>query len=339
MVAVPKSKGCLSCLSRKVKCDETHPQCLRCIKRGVQCPGYDRRFKFHDQTSRLRERHCRESASSCRNLVQREYHQRLLPRVTIDETIEPGLNQEALNIQTKELFHGFVMYYLPGIYSSFCSRVEVNWMDFVRNNWLTFPPALVWAIRALNVFHMAAQKGNSEDLLNARQMYGRAIRDFISLLQSQSALTDESLATAVLLGGYEILDGSCPHSWVLHSRGIRQIMCARGPEAHKAGMGRTLMLSFRPFLVAEAFMHGEPCFLGQPEWTSMVNDIARTEDRRGQNSLLGPTVDYAFNEIAKCPGYYIASRSILTSSDIPDPSALHGLTEGMSRAKENLLRL
>ncbi|KAF8685213.1 26S proteasome subunit RPN7 [Rhizoctonia solani] len=32
--------GCYTCKNRKKKCDETHPQCLRCIGMGIQCGGY-----------------------------------------------------------------------------------------------------------------------------------------------------------------------------------------------------------------------------------------------------------------------------------------------------------
>lgn len=33
--------GCIRCKSRRVKCDEARPQCQRCIKIKVLCPGYD----------------------------------------------------------------------------------------------------------------------------------------------------------------------------------------------------------------------------------------------------------------------------------------------------------
>jgi hypothetical protein len=32
--------GCLTCKARKVKCDETKPACLRCVKTGRRCDGY-----------------------------------------------------------------------------------------------------------------------------------------------------------------------------------------------------------------------------------------------------------------------------------------------------------
>lgn len=32
--------GCLTCKTRRKKCDETHPKCLRCQRSGLECPGY-----------------------------------------------------------------------------------------------------------------------------------------------------------------------------------------------------------------------------------------------------------------------------------------------------------
>ncbi|KAM5381820.1 hypothetical protein ACJZ2D_002810 [Fusarium nematophilum] len=39
-------RGCLVCKRRKLKCDEQEPSCQRCIKIGVECPGYTRPVKW-----------------------------------------------------------------------------------------------------------------------------------------------------------------------------------------------------------------------------------------------------------------------------------------------------
>ncbi|PYI06805.1 hypothetical protein BO78DRAFT_314519 [Aspergillus sclerotiicarbonarius CBS 121057] len=38
--------GCLRCKQRRVKCDETHPHCSQCTRRGFDCPGYKRPLKW-----------------------------------------------------------------------------------------------------------------------------------------------------------------------------------------------------------------------------------------------------------------------------------------------------
>ncbi|KAF7718398.1 Fungal Zn(2)-Cys(6) binuclear cluster domain-containing protein [Penicillium ucsense] len=50
------SKGCIACRKRKVKCDEQEPECARCIKRGVKCPGYIRtRIYIHHPSVKYRD--------------------------------------------------------------------------------------------------------------------------------------------------------------------------------------------------------------------------------------------------------------------------------------------
>lgn len=48
------SKGCWTCKRRKVKCDETHPKCTRCIVAGVQCAGFAPRLRFIHEEQRIR---------------------------------------------------------------------------------------------------------------------------------------------------------------------------------------------------------------------------------------------------------------------------------------------
>ncbi|CEJ62245.1 hypothetical protein PMG11_10748 [Penicillium brasilianum] len=260
---------------------------------------------------------------------------------SMDEKLAPNLAFEAIGIQTRESFDGWLNYYFPSVSACIQSRVKVSWMAFLRSRWSTFPPALVWAIRALTALLMGASQGNKQAILCARHMYTRGIRHLASLLQTDEALTDETLAAAILLGGYEVLDGSSDRAWIVHARGINQLMLARGPSAHKHGMGRTLLMCWRPYIVAGAFIHGTPCFLGEAEWTrnSMTGDIARTEDEQGIGSLVGQTVDYAFNEVAKCPGYLAMTKETVARSPLGRVIDIKPLMFDILHSKENLARL
>ncbi|KAJ5112807.1 hypothetical protein N7532_000852 [Penicillium argentinense] len=50
-----KSAGCQTCKTRKIKCDLTRPECTRCIKRGLSCPGYEKTLVFVHQTAVSRQ--------------------------------------------------------------------------------------------------------------------------------------------------------------------------------------------------------------------------------------------------------------------------------------------
>ncbi|KAF9886200.1 hypothetical protein FE257_011923 [Aspergillus nanangensis] len=52
----PRSRtGCWTCRSRKVKCDESHPQCNQCTRLGHEC-DYSPRLCFRDDTRRVMDR-------------------------------------------------------------------------------------------------------------------------------------------------------------------------------------------------------------------------------------------------------------------------------------------
>lgn len=212
-------------------------------------------------------------------------------------------------------------------------------MDFIRKQSSNSPSTLIWAVRALITFQMGTLQKSEQTIYCARHMYGRGICHLRSQLQSPSALSDETLAACVLLGGYEVLDGNCPNSWISHTRGIRHIMCARGPLAHKSGMGRTLMICIRPFLLAESFALGEPCFLGRAEWTSITETIPRNGAHRGSASHLARIMDHAFDETAKCPEYYASTQSILCSPIDSPSSVLACLLSDILHSKAVLLKL
>lgn len=46
MVGINRSQGCILCVKRRVKCDETKPSCTNCVRYNAQCPGYQRDLKF-----------------------------------------------------------------------------------------------------------------------------------------------------------------------------------------------------------------------------------------------------------------------------------------------------
>lgn len=56
MVNRGPSQGCITCRQRRVKCDETKPQCKGCLRIGRDCEGYGKkrlRVRFKNQNSRV----------------------------------------------------------------------------------------------------------------------------------------------------------------------------------------------------------------------------------------------------------------------------------------------
>lgn len=43
--------GCHTCSQRRIDCDRTEPQCLKCEARGYKCPGFGIRYRFMQSDS------------------------------------------------------------------------------------------------------------------------------------------------------------------------------------------------------------------------------------------------------------------------------------------------
>lgn len=230
----------------------------------------------------------------------------------MDQCMAPTLVQRSMSIQQKELFCDFVDIAFPGLYYSWSTRVEVNFMDFVRQQSDSSTNALVWAASTLCTVNRGQMHRDSHQVDLGRAMYIRGIQCLIRLIQNpRTVKSDQTLGIAVLLAICEMIDGSFQQSWLAHTSGIAALFRHRGPEAHRDGVGKTLLISFRSFIVADALLRGEPCFLAEPAWRSIIIQTMKDENESGKGSELGDLVEFAFHEVTLCPGLVARVREML----------------------------
>jgi hypothetical protein len=136
-----------------------------------------------------------------------------------------------------------------------------------------------------------------------------------------------------------MLDGTGELTWLTHSGGIGALIRLRGPDAHREGFGRTLMISFRAFLVADAFIRGQPCFLAGEEWRSAARDAIALEVMRGRAGWLGDIVDLAFIEATVCPGLFARTHSMVKQPGEIDVSARSALSHEITSSLETIMAL
>ncbi|KAJ5086193.1 Transcription factor [Penicillium argentinense] len=343
MVGVPRSKGCTTCLQRRVKCDEKRPTCKRCDTRGLKCPGYERPPKFchfaasrgHLQNrTRLIPAIATHPGGTESDIIDRERS------TSFDECVAPSLVRSALCIQQKETFGRFVDANFPGLYYSWSTRVDINFMDFVRQQNDTFANALLLATQTLVMLDVGQRHRDSEKVILSRTMYIRSLQCLVRLIQNpRTVKLDYTLGTAILLAIYEMLDGSFQQSWLMHSRGIATLFQHRGPEVHRDGMGRTLLISFRSFLLADALVRGEPCFLAAPAWRSTITEAMKAEGEAGKGSQLGDLVECAFHEVTVCPGLVATARDMVSRSAGDDLGQRANLASAIATHRANLSKL
>ncbi|KAJ9492391.1 hypothetical protein VN97_g840 [Penicillium thymicola] len=317
MVGVPRSKGCLACIQRRVKCDETQPSCQYCERRRNVCPGYIKNRKFYHffassqhEPSRTTSS-LRQSSTSSMVTAKEAQQYAVIPRASMDEALIPGLVSKALDRQCRKGFCDFVDAVFPNIYYSYSTRVELPWFEIAQYD-RGAGIAMEWGFRSLGTLQLGRVNGNQRQILASLEMYGRGLSHLIKAVRNPATVgTDDTLGAAILLGIYELMNATEENSWLLHSRGISHLLRLRGAKRHASGYGRTLLLSFRGLLVYEAFTRGEACFLESEEWRATLPETLEDEERRGKSCGLGQLMDYAFNEIAQCPGLLAKTKSLV----------------------------
>ncbi|KAJ5458856.1 hypothetical protein N7530_010800 [Penicillium desertorum] len=224
------------------------------------------------------------------------------PRASMDEALMPGLVSKALDRQCRKGFCDFVDAVFPNIYYTYSTRVELPWFEIAQYD-RGAGISMEWAFRSLGTLQIGRVNGNQRQILASQEMYGRGLRYLVQAVKNPATVgTEDTLGAAILLGIYELMNGTGQNSWLLHSRGISHLLRLRGGEGSREW----------------AFTRGEACFLESEEWRSTLPETLEDEERRGTSCGLGQLMDYAFNEIAQCPGFLAKTKSLVASSRTTD---------------------
>jgi hypothetical protein len=187
----PESDPYVTCF----QCDEVRPDCGRCRRRAIPCPGYTKQITFGDEAPGLieryrtkgREKNNNRIVTSCPSLsvadtvetttsssvrVRISESQVNVSRETFDEHVMPSLALKALTLQHAELFCSFVMATFPVLSSCFRTRVALTWMDYMRYHFKCAPSALTYAAQCQIAYYMGAINGNNQGEVDySRYMY------------------------------------------------------------------------------------------------------------------------------------------------------------------------
>jgi hypothetical protein len=250
---------------------------------------------------------------------------------SMDQVVAPSLAAKNIDLQCREGFCTFLDTKYRYQYYGHSCRLGVTWFDMVRSDQYSAAEAFNWGLRSVGALQMGRALQDYRLVHASREMYGRALYHMAQTLNNPALVTaDTTLAAAILLGGYEMANVTGEKAWMLHSRGISHLYQLRGAQAHADGMGRTLLLSFKGFLVYEALLNGERCFLEDEEWKQIIPQMIEDETRRGKVSRLGALIDYSGYEIARCPGFVKRTRSLVAKTDPSDDereSLVNSITE------------
>ncbi|KAJ0422312.1 hypothetical protein BJY00DRAFT_81718 [Aspergillus carlsbadensis] len=203
------STGCNTCRRRKVKCDETKPECLRCTNHGHKCTGYDRKRVFiHRHTETAPENHAKLA------VVQKID----IPRLNINRELRA------------QLLMSFIETYLPQPHY-LCDSTGRSLLQTLPS--LTGGSAVL-ETAAISVSTAFLAKQNQDECLlrYSSKLYGKILKTLHGKITSGTKLGQDILYTTIVLQIYELVN--CAPlgfmAWVAHVQGAIAISSVQGEE-------------------------------------------------------------------------------------------------------------
>ncbi|KAH8728279.1 hypothetical protein GQ44DRAFT_702087 [Phaeosphaeriaceae sp. PMI808] len=290
MVGVPRSKGCATCRKRRIKCDETRPSCSQCRRGGRSCPGYERAMKFVNEGRRFQ-----------RNPLPVVYPASL-------SSIQPSHDGQ----HRVQLVSTFVQDLFPLHHGRRQHSFIGGWLWLVPTV-LQHSPYLDLAAEAVALGYFGKQSKSRDTLVRSYSVYTNALRVLSKAIQHpKECLSSETLCAVLLLLQYERFVSIEGNSWYSHASGIRKLIQLRGPERHRLGIDHAILMASRGYIIAEALLTGEACFLEDKAWKGV--QFAATD------SPLAPENFEFFHEglnyFASVPGLLQRARSCQEQNEV-----------------------
>ncbi|KAH6614770.1 hypothetical protein B0J18DRAFT_374452 [Chaetomium sp. MPI-SDFR-AT-0129] len=270
------SKGCQTCRTRRVKCDETKPTCKQCAKARRDCPGYRDDFDIvlrnENHAARRRALNLGSSRKAATTTITAtttapRQHRLLLARQSQTAT---ALSPSPLHIPPESLapshfFANFVL--VPGPDGS------RGFLDYLLPL-LNHSKGDEHLVRAFNACALASW-GNRM-ACRAGGILGKAFGEYSQALRAtQAALVDpvrwkddSVLAAVLLLGMFENITAKQIGSlaWGSHTEGAIQLVKARGRAQLKTKVGLQLFIAVRTQLIVHALSTGIAPPMGTDWW-------------------------------------------------------------------------
>ncbi|KAG9780167.1 hypothetical protein KCU95_g11555, partial [Aureobasidium melanogenum] len=283
MVGVPRSTGCATCVSRRIKCDEGRPTCQKCAKSGRQCPGYSRELQFRNKTVTVvsnRQRAVIISSRSTASPADSSTSSSSSVDVRRDSAVvttppEPAVNSlqmprtEQLQLMAA-LIDGFAP---PSAEPKQGPSMIREWLSFVYYRIGSMTP-LDLAMRSVACMQFGLRNKDTRSINISRAYYGGALQTLRKALITPTTGQSELQSTVMLLTFYELMSNRKEDEWIRHSGGSVEMMRMRGPRAYanRKSFDYSMYLVCRYSIVMEAFYKRKACFLDDPAWNELAHD-------------------------------------------------------------------
>ncbi|SPJ73375.1 uncharacterized protein FTOL_03105 [Fusarium torulosum] len=252
-----RSKGCLTCRRRKVKCDEHRPICERCRKGFHPCE-YGESFIFVNESKVVaREVQRPKNKFNILNISK-------TPKVQIkSDYVPPSLdlhgfqNEIVISFLVKQLF---VEVQSPPDDEHSISRLLL---------WDRDSTAYLSGLCLAEAFFSSIHR-LSELRSHASVLYGQAVQrlkiELVAKDNVQTSLPRATIWSALFLGVYEMISSDSMSNWLKHCHGVAAITHMIGPHGFEMNEAKPIFQINRSFISIGAIADRKRTFLEQIAW-------------------------------------------------------------------------
>ncbi|GFP52821.1 beauvericin cluster-specific repressor BEA4 [Trichoderma asperellum] len=267
-----RSRGCATCRKRRVKCDQSLPECLRCLGMGLKCPGA-RTDAFFVHTV-VPDASLRDSSSAAATAIRStSSHKTMmmhLPQLPSWQPSRADAFDQLFVSHFIDCFFGRARPSLPLPHGT--SKIWLHELpEFLAS---PYPSPVQCSIRAASMLSYGTVTGDVSIKAEACRWYMRALqslRYLLSLDDSGSSLysPESTVCAAVMLIHFETTAGTSPKAWLPHVNGAASLLEAQGPERCRDGFMHQIFrhLRLQTFVAAMADNRLHP--FASPQWTTV----------------------------------------------------------------------
>ncbi|KAL7918435.1 hypothetical protein ACQKWADRAFT_245028 [Trichoderma austrokoningii] len=271
MVNVPgRSRGCATCRKRRVKCDESLPECLRCLNMGLACPGPRTDAIFVHAVAPESSLRDSSSAALSPSKLKSPHVMMHLPQLPAWQPSRADAFDQLFVSHFIDCFFGAARPALP--IPTGTSRIWLHELpEFLAS---PYPSPVQYSIRAASMLSYGTVIGDVSIKTEACRWYMRALQGLRYLLSlddlgSSFCAAESTVCAAVMLIHFETSAGTSPKAWLPHVNGAASLLEAQGPHRCRDGFMHQIFrhLRLQTFVAAMADNRLHP--FASPQWTTI----------------------------------------------------------------------
>ncbi|KAH8817128.1 hypothetical protein F5884DRAFT_778512 [Xylogone sp. PMI_703] len=285
---VGRSRACNTCKKRKLKCDETFPECYQCISAGRKCSGPLQGTLFVDMSEPVKQRVVDIKANNGEKGGRRNKLQPVLyaangsvacANTSRDPSKELSQFNDSRLPTTYQPEKGdiFQSLYLAHFISSQDTEYQ-SWISKLPHI-LSLPNSLdrpeVYAIRATTMAFYGRLSKNEQLQLEASKWYAKGLkaqRESLPITansRGQEPHTQGAVCSAIMFSLFESVICTDPMGWMHHYDAAGKILEIVGPENCQTGMMFMFFQTVRLSSFVIALTRDVPSTLASEPWCTI----------------------------------------------------------------------